>query len=38
MLKMFDALQIKHYEVVHEKADFYNRQEVDIIRLVAVKP
>jgi SAM-dependent methyltransferase len=38
MLKMFDALEIKHYEVVHEKADFYDRQEVDIIRLVAVKP
>jgi SAM-dependent methyltransferase len=38
MLKMFDALEIKHYEVVHEKADFYNRQEVDIIRLVALKP
>jgi SAM-dependent methyltransferase len=38
MLKMFDSLDIKHYEVVHEKADFYDRQEVDIIRLVAVKP
>ena len=38
MLKMFDALEIKHYEVVHEMADFCDRQEVDIIRLVAVKP
>jgi hypothetical protein len=38
MLKMFDALDIKQYEVVHEKADFYDRLEVDIIRLVVVKP
>jgi SAM-dependent methyltransferase len=38
MLKMFDALDIRHYEVVHEKADFYDREEVDIIRMVAVKP
>jgi SAM-dependent methyltransferase len=38
MLKMFDALDIKSYEVVHEKADFYDRREVDIVRLVAVKP
>ena len=38
MLKMFDALEIKYYEVVHEKADFYDRQEVDIVRMVAVKP
>jgi len=38
MLKKFDALEITHYEVVHEKADFYDRQEVDIIRLVAAKP
>ena len=38
MLKMFDALEIRRYEIVHEKADFYDRQEVDIVRLVAVKP
>jgi len=38
MLKMFDALEIKRYEIVHEKADFYDRQEIDIVRLVAVKP
>ncbi len=38
MLKMFDALSITHYELVHEKADFYNRQEVDIVSMVAVKP
>ena len=37
MLKMFDALEIRRYEIVHEKADFYDRQEVDIVRLVAVK-
>jgi Methyltransferase domain len=38
MLKMFDALEIKRYEIVHEKADFYDRLEVDIVRLIAVKP
>ena len=38
MLKMFDALEIKRYEIVHEKADFYDRQEIDIVRLVAIKP
>lgn len=38
MLKTFDALEIKRYEIVHEKADFYDRQEIDIVRLVAVKP
>jgi SAM-dependent methyltransferase len=38
MLKMFDALEIKRYEIVHEKADFYDRQEIDIVRLLAVKP
>jgi len=37
MLKMFDVLEIRRYEIVHEKADFYERQEVDIVRLVAVK-
>jgi len=38
MLKLFDALEIKRYEIVHDKADFYDRQEIDIVRLVAVKP
>jgi len=38
MLKMFDALLIKRYEIVHEKADFHDRQEIDIVHLVAVKP
>jgi methylase of polypeptide subunit release factors len=37
MLKMFDALEIRRYEIVHEKADFYDRQEIDIVRLVAIK-
>jgi hypothetical protein len=35
---MFDALQTKRYEIVHEKADFYDRQEVGIVRLTAIKP
>lgn len=38
MLKMFDALQITHYEIVRVKADWYHRIETDIVRLVAVKP
>ncbi|HUN88598.1 MAG TPA: class I SAM-dependent methyltransferase [Terriglobales bacterium] len=38
MLHMFDPLQIIHYEIVRAKADFYDRRETDIIRLVAKKP
>jgi SAM-dependent methyltransferase len=38
MLKMFDALLITHYEVVRAKADFYNRMETDLVRMVARKP
>ncbi len=38
MLKMFDALQIKRYEIVRVKADWYNRLETDVVRMVAVKP
>ena len=38
MLKMFDAFQIGHYEIVRAKADFYLRREMDILRLVAIKP
>jgi len=38
MLKMFDALQITRYEIVKTKADWYNRIETDVLRLVAVKP
>lgn len=38
MLKMFDALQITRYEIVRAKADWYNRIETDVLRMVAVKP
>ena len=38
MLKMFDALLIVRYEVVRGKADFYHRQEWDLLRMVARKP
>lgn len=38
MLKMFDALQITRYEIVRAKADWYNRMETDVLRMVAVKP
>ncbi len=38
MLKMFDALKIVHYEVVHTKADFDNRMETEVLRLIATKP
>ena len=38
MLRMFDALQITRYEIVRAKADWYNRIETDVLRMVAVKP
>jgi SAM-dependent methyltransferase len=38
MLKMFDALQIVTYVVVRTKADFYNRIDTDVVRMVAMKP
>ena len=38
MLKMFDALQISRYEIVRAKADWYNRIETDVLRMLAVKP
>lgn len=38
MLHMFDALQIVHYEIVRAKADFYDRRETEVLRLVARKP
>jgi SAM-dependent methyltransferase len=38
MLKMFDALLIVRYEIVRRKADFYHRQELDLLRMVARKP
>jgi hypothetical protein len=37
-LKMFDALQIMRYEIVRTKADWYNRIDIDVLRMVAVKP
>lgn len=38
MLKMFDALRIVRYEIVRAKADFYNRAETDVLRMIATKP
>jgi hypothetical protein len=38
MLNMFDALQITRYEIIRAKADWHNRIETDVLRLVAVKP
>jgi len=37
MLKLFDGLKILKYEVARDKADFYDRRETEIIRLVAKK-
>jgi SAM-dependent methyltransferase len=38
MLKMFDALRIERYEIVRATADFYERQETDVLRMIATKP
>lgn len=38
MLHLFDSLDIVHYEIVRDKADFVGRREMDIVRLVARKP
>ena len=38
MLKMFDGLKIVRYEIVRAKADFDNRMETDVLRLIALKP
>jgi SAM-dependent methyltransferase len=38
MLKMFDALRIVRYEIVRAKADFYNRMDTEVLRMVAAKP
>ena len=38
MLKMFDALRIVHYEIARAKADFDNRMETDVIRMIGIKP
>ncbi len=37
MLHLFDPLEIEHYEIVRDKADWEGRRVVDIIRLVAKK-
>ena len=37
MLKLFDGLQIVRYEIVTAKSDFFNRREMDVLRLVARK-
>jgi hypothetical protein len=38
MLKMFDALEIVRYAIVKAKADFYDRAEINVLRMVARKP
>ena len=35
MLKKFDDLRIERYEIVRGVADWYDRREIDILRLVA---
>ena len=37
MLKKFDDLRIERYEIVHGVADWYDRREIDILRLIARK-
>ena len=37
LLKLFDTFQIVRYEIVNAKADFFNRQDMDLIRMVARK-
>jgi SAM-dependent methyltransferase len=38
MLKLFDELQIVRYEIVNAKSDFFNRSEMEVLRLVARRP
>jgi len=38
LLKMFDALRIVHYEDRTGQSDFFNRSEMRVVRLMAVKP
>jgi 2-polyprenyl-3-methyl-5-hydroxy-6-metoxy-1,4-benzoquinol methylase len=38
MLKLFDALQIVRYEIVVAPSDFFDRREMEVLRLVARKP
>jgi protein-L-isoaspartate O-methyltransferase len=37
MIHLFDPLEIEHYEIVRDKADWEGRRVVEIIRLVAKK-
>ena len=37
MLKMFDDLRIERYEILRTVADWYDRQETEILRLIATK-
>ena len=37
MLHIFDPLEIRQYEVVRAKSDFYDRRDTDVLRLVAIK-
>ncbi len=36
-LKMFDSLQVVRYQIVNAKSDFFNRREMEILRMVARK-
>jgi 2-polyprenyl-3-methyl-5-hydroxy-6-metoxy-1,4-benzoquinol methylase len=38
MLRLFDALQIVRYEIVTSKSDFFDRRDMEVLRLVARKP
>jgi SAM-dependent methyltransferase len=37
LMKMFEALRIVKYEVLRMQSDFFNRQEMDVVRLLAEK-
>jgi SAM-dependent methyltransferase len=38
MLRLFDGLRIERYELVRAVADFYDRRETDVVRLIARRP
>jgi SAM-dependent methyltransferase len=38
IIKVIDPLQIVHYEIVTAPSDFFQRREMEVIRLVARKP
>ncbi|MBC7924543.1 MAG: methyltransferase domain-containing protein [Bryobacteraceae bacterium] len=38
MLKLFDGLQVVRYEILMAKSDFFDRGEMEVLRLVARKP